>query len=207
MEQNFNPESIKVGKWRHLTLSLRGLLVCHSKMAPIIVSRLSFQMFINSCLFISSYSVNLHAASGGYPPRRQSMSITSLGPIPTPGIPPAAIGLPPNQPSRRQSLSAVPPRGPPPLGQLGMKPPDGVGPNSLNRRVTVPQLPKGLPPRGPPPRGPPPRGPPHGPPGFNNDRSSLSGKLFLEGYTAKVEYVSLLMNCSILIELGRLNPP
>jgi WW domain-binding protein 11 len=109
--------------------------------------------------------------------------MSSLGPIPTPGIPPAAIGLPPSQPSRRQSLSAVPPRGPPPMSQLGMKPPDGGRPDSLNRRITSPQLPKGPPPRGPPPRGPPPRGPPHGPPGFNNDRPSLSGKLFpLESY-------------------------
>jgi len=112
------------------------------------------------------------------------MSSSSLGPIPTPGIPPAAMSISPSQPSRRQSLSAVPPRGPPPMGQLGMKPPDGGRSDSLNRRVTSPQLPKGPPPRGPPPRGPPPRGPaprgpPHGLPGFNNDRSSLLGKLIL----------------------------
>ena len=109
------------------------------------------------------------------------MSMSSLGPIPTPGIPPAAMALPPSQPSRRQSLSAVPPRGPPPMSQLGRQPPDGGRPDSLNRRIASPQLPKGPPPRGPPPRGPPPRGPPHGPPGFNNDRPSLSGKFFISG--------------------------
>lgn len=133
-------------------------------------------IFLGSSL-VSNFSllfIQLDAATGGYPPRKTSMSSSSLGPIPTPGIPPAAIGLPPNQPSRRQSLSAVPPRGPPPMSQLAMKPPDGGGHDSSNRRITPPQLPKGPPPRGPPPRGPPPR-----PPGFNNDRPSLSGKLIL----------------------------
>jgi len=160
------------------------------------------QIFIQfSCLIIHSC-----AFPGGYPPRRSSMSMSSLGPIPTPGIPPAAMALPPSQPSRRQSLSAVPPRGPPPMSQLGMKPPDGGRPDSLNRRTTSPQLPKGPPPRGPPPRGPPPRGPPHGPPGFNNDRPSLSGKLsLLEGYNES--RICLTSHVFFHPHLGRLNPP
>ncbi|KAL7549562.1 hypothetical protein ACHAWF_012833 [Thalassiosira exigua] len=67
---------------------------------------------------------------------------------------------PTGQPSepRRQSLTAAPPRGPPPSrGRLGMPPP-GLGPNGPQ-----PEMPRGpapTPPRGPPPKGPPPRGPP-----------------------------------------------
>ena len=75
--------------------------------------------------------------------------------MPGGGISPPAGGIPP----RRQSLSAIPPRGPPPntIANSSPKEPKGVGPNS----------PK---PKGPPPRGPPPRGPP----GYHLGRPSLT---------------------------------
>ena len=117
---------------------------------------------ISSLLNHFSHKTLHYSLKGGPPPRRATPSSSSPmrpGMAPAPQQSHIMPSAPMGQPPRRPSMSAAPPRGPPPSRghHPGMAPP-GVGPNSP--KPGMPRGPAPTPPKGPPPRGPPPRGPP-----------------------------------------------